>query len=96
MTIELVTAELVVPAERLKMLRETLCRAQSALRVTEGWVDDAQSSETDAQAMERFVKLMYDIDQIAELVREIDRHRPLGIDGKHGDLHTPTCGCGDR
>lgn len=30
------------------------------------------------------------------LVSLVDRHRPLGTDGKHGDLHTPTCGCDDR
>lgn len=27
------------------------------------------------------------------LIAMIDKHRPLGNDGKHGDLHTPTCGC---
>jgi hypothetical protein len=27
------------------------------------------------------------------LINEIDRHRPLGPDGKHGELHTSTCGC---
>jgi hypothetical protein len=27
------------------------------------------------------------------LINMIDKHRPLGDDGKHGDLHTPTCGC---
>lgn len=30
------------------------------------------------------------------LVNMIDVHRPLGTDGKHGSLHTPTCGCADR
>lgn len=33
--------------------------------------------------------------RIAGLIREMDKHRPLGTDGKHGDLHTPTCGCED-
>jgi len=27
------------------------------------------------------------------LIHKIDQHRPLGADGTHGDLHTPTCGC---
>jgi hypothetical protein len=27
------------------------------------------------------------------LIMKIDVHRPLGPDGKHGDLHTQTCGC---
>ena len=30
---------------------------------------------------------------IARLIATLDRHRPLGSDGKHGDLHTATCGC---
>lgn len=29
------------------------------------------------------------------LIRECDRHRPLGPDGKHGQRHTLTCGCDD-
>lgn len=34
-------------------------------------------------------------DDIARLIRKIDQHRPLGPDGKHGALHTKTCGCED-
>lgn len=30
------------------------------------------------------------------LIRRIDQHRPVGPDGKHGNLHTPTCGCEDK
>lgn len=30
---------------------------------------------------------------IKHLVELLHLHRPVGIDGKHGDLHTPTCGC---
>lgn len=29
------------------------------------------------------------------LIHEIDNHRPLGSNGKHGTLHTRTCGCED-
>ncbi len=32
---------------------------------------------------------------LQRLIDECDRHRPLGPDGKHGDRHTPTCGCED-
>ena len=40
--------------------------------------------------------LPYDVQSIvAVLIRWIDHHRPLGPDGTHGDLHTPTCGCED-
>ena len=65
-------APLIIPSAELKMLRETLSRAQSGRLTPE------------------------DSDRINDLVAEIDRHRPLGPDGKHGDLHTPTCGCEDR
>lgn len=30
---------------------------------------------------------------IQHLIDECDRLRPLGPDGKHGDLHTQYCGC---
>jgi hypothetical protein len=32
---------------------------------------------------------------LQRLIEDIDRQRPLGPDGKHGDRHTPTCGCVD-
>ena len=70
-------AYLEVPARELKMLRETLCIAQ------------ARASET---RVGRFVNA-HDVTRLQLLIDEIDRHRPLGPDGKHGDLHTPTCGC---
>jgi hypothetical protein len=31
--------------------------------------------------------------RIGQIIGEIDAHRPLGPDGKHGDRHSPTCGC---
>ena len=34
-------------------------------------------------------------ERITRIIHEIDRQRPLGPDGKHGDRHTPTCGCED-
>jgi hypothetical protein len=33
---------------------------------------------------------------VNRLIQRIDTHRPLGSDGKHGRLHTPTCGCEDK
>lgn len=33
---------------------------------------------------------------LRELLADIERQRPTGPDGKHGDRHTPTCGCADR
>lgn len=34
--------------------------------------------------------------RIQEIIDELDKHRPLGPDCKHGDLHTSTCGCKDK
>lgn len=35
------------------------------------------------------------IERLQRLIDDIDRQRPLGQDGKHGDLHTADCGCED-
>lgn len=59
-----------------KMLRETLCVAQSCIS---NGPDDPRKREH--------------LDRLQRLIDECDRHRPLGVAGKHGDLHTPTCGC---
>lgn len=32
-------------------------------------------------------------DLIQKMIDQIDIQRPLGPDGKHGNRHTPTCGC---
>ena len=32
---------------------------------------------------------------ISDLIKECERKRPLGSNGKHGNLHTPECGCED-
>lgn len=34
--------------------------------------------------------------RFSDLIRQIDKHRPLGPDGKHGDRHTKHCGCEDK
>ena len=33
--------------------------------------------------------------EIGRLINVLELHRPTGSNGKHGDLHTPTCGCED-
>lgn len=73
-------APLVIPSADLKMLRETLCNAQTSLGFT--IPDPARAGIENAR--------------IQAIIAEIDRHRPLGPDGKHDDLHTPTCGCEGR
>ena len=59
-----------------KMLRETLCAAQSAI---------AASPYADRQS-EHLARL-------GMLIDALDVLRPLDSDGKHGDLHTSSCGC---
>ncbi len=66
-------------ADGPKMLRETLCVAQS--RIGESDLDALRKSDHTAR--------------LERLIAECDRHRPLGPDGKHGDRHTDTCGCED-
>lgn len=34
--------------------------------------------------------------RIGRLIDQIDSARPLGSNGKHGNLHTPECGCEDK
>lgn len=68
-------------ADSLKMLRETLAAAETYFA---NWAASyIENPETH-------------LARIGRLIAEIDRQRPLGPDGKHGDLHTPSCGCEDR
>lgn len=62
-----------------KMLRETLCVAEGAVA--------RQTSGTDRREEH--------LARIARLITECERHRPIGVNGKHGDRHTLTCGCDD-
>ncbi len=73
-------AHLAVPASDLKMLRETFCHLHSQMYVL--------------PLVGRNPAIMSK--QLQKLLNEIDRHRPLGSNGKHGNLHTPTCGCEDK
>lgn len=68
------------PRDSLKMLRETFCVAQSAI---------GQLPVVVARNLDH-------LERLERLIAEIDRQRPLGKDGKHGDLHTPFCGCEDK
>lgn len=88
-----VIVSLDVPARELKMLRETLCHAQIALRLT---MDALPPGRDDPEAVSRFGRHLARLGRIDRLIAEIDQHRPLRADGKHGDLHTPTCGCEDK
>lgn len=60
-----------------KALRETLCVAQSGIGVLP--FDNDQKRKH--------------IERLQRLIDACDARRPLGPDGKHGDRHTPSCGC---
>jgi hypothetical protein len=66
----------------LKMTREALCAAQSALaeRARQG-LDTGRVPAWSSR--------------LQSLIDQIDIARPLGPDGKHGERHTPFCGCED-
>lgn len=81
-------APIIVPSAELKMLRETFALAQAAIPAA------VLTYDGDEECMRQQVRAH--LERLGRLVDEIDRHRPLGPDGKHGDLHTPTCGCEDR
>ena len=63
-----------------KMLKETLCVAQS--RIGNSDYDDGRKQEH--------------IERLQRLIDECDYHRPVGPNGKHGNRHTSTCGCEDK
>ena len=63
----------------LKMLRETMCLAEHALH-------QAGKSGASRPSPSDFAR-------IASIIADIDRQRPLAANGKHGNLHTATCGC---
>lgn len=64
----------------IKALRETLCIAQSAI----------------GERQYDVFRKKHDIGTIQELIADCDRQRPLAANGKHGNMHTPTCGCEDK
>jgi hypothetical protein len=66
-----------VLADSVKSVRETLCVAQAAV---------AKSRRPDPGVPGH-------VQRLGRLIAECDRHRPLGTNGKHGSLHTATCGC---
>lgn len=72
--------ELELEEDSLKMLRETFCVAQTRVNQTLEGRDRRQEHS----------------DRLQRLIDECDRQRPIGPDGKHGNLHTETCGCEDR
>ncbi len=72
-----------IPVWDLKTTREALCAAQTNLgqRIDMG---------TDVDRVPHWM------DRVQALIDQIDVHRPLDSAGRHGRLHTATCGCEDR
>lgn len=70
-----------LPDDGPKAIRETLAFAQT-LCTTEA-----------AAAREYTAPTLAHVRLLQRMMDECDRHRPLGPDGKHGNRHTPTCGC---
>ena len=66
-----------------KMLLETLNVASHALNELEKARPGYNAGGTVEQHLER----------LRHLSDECQRMRPVGPDGKHGDRHTPSCGC---
>lgn len=69
-----------IASSDLKMTREALCAAQSAL------------SERARAGVDRD-RVPHWSATIQLLIDQIDTARPLGPDGKHGERHTDVCGC---
>lgn len=69
-----------IEVENLKSLREDLCMAQSALRIYGGYTNPQDAA----------------IKRLGKVLDQIDILRPLGSNGKHGNLHTEHCGCEDN
>lgn len=77
---ETVTTSVITSSHTLKMVREALCFMRSEA--------DGDPVPTGSQ-VEMYDRILQD------LIADIDRQRPLGPDGKHGDRHTALCQCED-
>lgn len=72
-----------IPVADLKGTRDALCAAATDL-------GQRAANGVDVDRVPHWIECLQ------ALCDQIDVHRPLGRDGKHGDLHTATCGCADR
>jgi hypothetical protein len=61
---------------------DSLKMIRETLCVSQSWLGYAGDTRTPEH-----------IERLQRLIDDIDRQRPLGPDGKHGDLHTANCGC---
>lgn len=47
------------------------------------------------QSQQTYAPDRFTATEIQRLINLLALHRPVGPNGKHGSLHTPTCGCDD-
>jgi len=65
------------------------------------WLEHGPKMVQEAMSMAENLILLYRPDQthyaqiISDLIKECQRKRPTGPNGKHGKLHTDECGCDD-
>jgi hypothetical protein len=78
-------AAIPIDPTHIKMLREKLCTAQWAVQHFDG--DAGVYSQSNVHTAESVSAALQG------LIDGLDALRPLGPDGKHGTLHTVTCGC---
>ena len=65
---------------------DTLKMLRETFCVAQTWIGQAPTGGRNLEHIER----------LQRLIDDVDRQRPLGPNGKHGDRHTATCGCEDR
>lgn len=66
--------------DSVKMLQETFCLVSAII---------GNSTLSDGEKHQHLGRLQ-------RLINDCQRQRPTGFDGKHGNLHTDTCGCEDK
>ncbi|CCW14625.1 hypothetical protein [Rhodococcus aetherivorans] len=66
--------------DHLKTIHEALCVAQTAI----------------GNFPEQPTNWPPYIQVLQNLINDIERQRPIGSNGKHGNLHTPNCQCEDK
>lgn len=82
-----ITHSVITSNDSLKMIREAICFVQSTMELVDRVPDADLSFPTEQR--DKYQRILQG------LVADIDRQRPLGRDGKHGNRHTAYCQCPD-
>lgn len=70
------------------MYRYLLPNGPKMLKETLGLAQSLIGNSGDPRAAEH-------VQRLQDVIDECERMRPIGPDGKHGNRHTPRCGCDD-